>query len=37
MQYSVQWKWDDSAAQLVNSNWHIRRFSNGDWSRLIAD
>ena len=37
IEHAVQWRWDESAARLVNGNWHIRMFSDGDWARLIND
>jgi LysM repeat protein len=37
VQHNIEWKWDEDASQLVNSNWHIRMFSNGEWSRLVTD
>lgn len=37
VQHNIEWKWDEDSSQLVNSNWHIRMFSNGEWSRLITD
>ena len=37
IEHGVQWTWDEPAARFVNSNWHMRMFSDGDWARLIND
>ena len=37
IQHIIDWEWDEGASQQVNSNWHIRMFSSGVWSRLITD
>lgn len=37
IQYQTEWIWDEPAARLVNANWHLRMFSDGEWARLITD
>ena len=37
IQFPTKWIWDEPAARLVNANWHLRMFSNGEWARLITD
>lgn len=36
-QHNIEWEWDEDASQLVNINCHIRRFTNGEWLRLVPD